>query len=381
MRIAISTMVDQPDVKSGVGQVVTNLLSELQIYGDNHEYNLLTFSNDNTFTAKERPDFHIIKSRLHSASSWQRILWNQTALPYFIKKNRIDVLHIPVADLFVKACPTVVTIEDLAEYHLSGKYSPTRMRYRKLILPVIARRADHIITVSETSKADIMKFLKVPDDKISVIYHGINSRFKPMIKTDAQKAMMQKYDIEGPYLLYVGRIMHPSKNLVKLIHAYHSLKTAGRIPHRLILAGKNDWGHEEVHRTVKDLGLCKEVIFTGYVPDDDLPLFYNAADALVFVSLHEGFGMPVTEAMACGLPVITSNTSSLKEIAGEAGLLTDPHSTDAVAHCIETLISDKNMQEDLSKKGLQRSLIFSWQKTAKDYIRVYETLASQNIRH
>lgn len=374
MRIAISTLIDDPKQKSGCGQIVTNLLSEFRGSKAANEYFLITFKDDPSTYVRKNENFIEIQSGLYAAGSIKRILWNQFVLPYHMLKNKIDLLHIPVPDLFMKACPTVVSIEDLAEYRIKNKYSPLRMLYRKAILPRIARKADHIITVSESSKKDIVELLGTSPDKISVIYHGINKNFRPLDREGAFGSIREKYRVPEEYILYVGRIMHPSKNIVRIIRAFHRLRSIKGIRHKLVLVGKNDWGHETVHKTIRELRMEEEVLFMGYVPDSDLPFFYNCAAAFVFPSLYEGFGLPVIEAMACGLPVMTSNVSSMPEVAGDAALLVNPYDLNEIENGIYSLLSDDRLRQDLIRKGIERSKLFSWCKAGEKYMKIYASV-------
>lgn len=379
MRIGISALVDDPVQKSGVGQVVANVLAELQALDSINEYFVFTFNRDPIVYQIKKENFKNLQSKIYRDKSIKRILWNQSVLQYHILKNKIDLLHIPVSELVLsKVCPTVVSIEDLAEYNIKNKYSHLRMLYRKITLPITTRRVDHIITVSNSSKNDIVKFLKTPPDKISVIYHGVNERFRTLDKKEAFAYIQRKYNFTEKYLLYVGRLAQPSKNIVRIIQAFHQLKLKKNIKHKLVLIGKKDLGYENIIKAVKELTIEKEVLFIGYVPNEELPFFYNCASVFIYPSLYEGFGLPIIEAMACGLPVVASNVSSIPEVVGDAGLLVNPYNSDEIEKGIYSILFNDHLRGELIQKGLQRSKLFSWGKTAKGYIKVYERVLNSS---
>ena len=185
--------------------------------------------------------------------------------------------------------------------------------------------------------------------------------------------MFTKYSITGSFILFVGNIS-PRKNILALLQAFNKLKKRG-IKHKLVIAGKKDQRYEQVLKTLNELNLGGEVIFTGYVPEEDLPKLYNAADLFVYPSLYEGFGLPILEAMACGTPVVASNVSSLPEVAGDAGLLVNPQDVDALTNAMYKVLTDDKLKESLIDKGLERAKFFSWEKTARETLEVYKEVA------
>jgi len=206
-----------------------------------------------------------------------------------------------------------------------------------------------------------------------VTYLGAGDQYYPRDKEKCREQIAAKFGVTGPFLLYVGRLQE-RKNLPRLLSAYARLRKEG-VDEKLVLVGKKDWMFGNIHANVESLGLATSVIFAGYAPSTDLPAFYNAAEAFVFPSIFEGFGLPVIEAMACGLPVLTSFGSSLEEIAGDAAVLVDPLSEESIARGLGKLLGDKDFRVKLGQAGLVRSACFSFKRTAEQTIEVYKTVA------
>jgi glycosyltransferase involved in cell wall biosynthesis len=232
-----------------------------------------------------------------------------------------------------------------------------------------ARQASFIITLSESSRRDIQRFLHVPDDRIAVVYGAADERFHAGISAEDITRVKKLHGISGDYILTVGTT-EPRKNISRLIAAFHRLVHRGE-KRKLVVAGSRGWLHSPVDLLVKREGLQGQVIFTGYVPGDDLPALYAGASLFVYPSLYEGFGLPVVEAMACGTPVITSNRSSLPEVAGDAALLVNPESESELMEALMRLLEDQQMREEYSWRSLQRSKQFSWETSAQETLKIY----------
>lgn len=288
-------------------------------------------------------------------------------------RNRFDVLHTQFTVPPSLKGRSVVTVHDLCYERFPQYFRPTVLRQMKFLIPWSCKRADHILTDSESSKRDIVEFYRVDPDRITVTYLGSSDGFKPIDAAIAKEALQGRYGISSDFLLYVGNL-EPRKNLARLLQAFSSLKRQGKIDHQLVIVGQPAWLSSDTFEIVKRDGLTSEVVFTGYVPAEDLPFLYNAASIMVYPSLFEGFGLPVVEAMACGTPVITSFGSSLEEIAGGAALLVDPYSTSAIASALEKLASDRSLQLSLREAGLERSATFSFRRMAEQTCEVYHRL-------
>jgi glycosyltransferase involved in cell wall biosynthesis len=236
------------------------------------------------------------------------------------------------------------------------------------------RRADHIITISEFSKSEIIKYLKVPSNKISVIPCAIDQDvFNEVLDAKMLSSTKKKYNIVGDYFFYLGTL-EPRKNIERLIDAYAILaKLYEEVPY-LVLAGKNGWNYDNIYRKVKDYKLENKVVFTGYIDSSEAVLLLKGAFAFVFPSIYEGFGMPPLEAMACGVPVITSNVTSLPEVVQDAGYLVDPFSIEDICNAMTEILIDSKNRELLKQRGLERAKEFIWDKSAKLLREVYQKI-------
>lgn len=295
----------------------------------------------------------------------------QLEIAWIAHQQRLDVVHDPtgVNPLGLARARRVVTIHDVIPYiYPAASTRLDRLIYRTW-LPFALRHVDAIITVSECSKADIVRLLGVPPELVSVIGEATNPNYRPLALADT-RAMLQHYGIDFPYMLYVGSI-EARKNLVRLLEAYARLRPWSQ-QWKLVIVGARRWQAGPVLDTLQRLELLQDVYLPGMVAEEALPAFYNGADLFVFPSLYEGFGLPVLEAMACGTPVITSNTSSLPEVAGDAALLVDPQDVEAIAQAMRRVLEDSHLAANLRAKGLRRAQQFSWERTAQETIAVYE---------
>ncbi len=304
-------------------------------------------------------------------------MWKQVRLPLALRRDKIDVFHSMTSTIpLARPCPTVVTVCDLFfEAHPELAPAKTRFKMRRLF-SYAARHADRVIAISETTKRDLMRFYGTPEDRISVIYPGLNPfyrRLDPVKDGEKSKAVLSEYGISRPFLLHVGG-MTENRNIGGLLDALAKLKQAGSRP-KLVLVGRSFWGFDLKTELAKRL-LCDDVVEIKYAPNEDLRVLYNEADVLLLPSLYEGFGLPIIEAMACGTPVITSNLSAMPEAAGDAGLLIDPHDSVAIAKAIESVMEDKTLRDKLVVKGLEHSKSFSWLTNAARTIAVYHSLAN-----
>lgn len=316
---------------------------------------------------------HYVGERMRRPA-WN-VLWHQTVLPMSSRERRYDVLFLPAGNRRVPAyapCPTVGTVHDLAAIHVRGKYDRARTLYINHVLPFLIRRLTSVITVSESSKRDIVEHARVPERRVRVIPLAADTAlFHPAEMTVRDSSTLcAKYGIRPPYVLYVSRIEHPGKNHVRLIRAFDRLKSRERIPHQLVLAG-SDWTRaDEVHRVARGCGCADDIVFTGFAARADLPALYRCAQLFVFPSLFEGFGLPVLEAMACGTPVTCSDRSSIPEVVGDAGVLFDPYDEESIAHGMTTLLTDDVSRARYRRLGLERARLFSWSSTARQTLAV-----------
>jgi glycosyltransferase involved in cell wall biosynthesis len=297
---------------------------------------------------------------------------NLMSIPRLLRQIRPDVFHCQyVKPPFINA-RTVVTIHDLAHEHYPEFFHPMEAIRMKKLVRWTAGRAGHILTVSEFCAADIATRLRVPREKITVAYQSAAPAFQPRDASTAREHVARNYGIESPFVLYVGRIQ-ARKNLPRLVEAFARVRREG-VTAKLVLVGKMEWQAERLMEKIRQLGLENTVIFPGYVAYDDLPLFYNAAELFVFPSIFEGFGLPVMESMASGVPTITSFGSSLEEVAGDGALLVDPNDTASIAEAMSRLLADPGLRRELAARGLKRSAAFKSGNLAQKTLAVYRSL-------
>jgi glycosyltransferase involved in cell wall biosynthesis len=271
---------------------------------------------------------------------------------------------------------SVFTLHDIA-YLLFPQYHLLQNRiYLALMMPRFLARADRIIAVSENTRRDALRFYRLDPAKIDMIPEGVEPHFRPETNPDRLVALRTRYALPARFLLYIGTI-EPRKNLPTLLEAYRTLRDWG-CEFRLVIVGKKGWLCKGFFHRLRELGLEGEVIFPGYIPDDDLPALYSAAEAFVFPSLYEGFGLPPLEAMACGTPVVCSNASSLPEVVGDAGLLVAPDDVSGLAAAVERVLADPSLRAELSARGRERAARFTWHETARRTLEVYQGLSREH---
>jgi len=364
----ISERLNRP--MTGVGTYTYNLIKEISKicpidciylidYTNHKELNLLNKIIIGSFVARFPKKSYI----------WH--LYSQ----FKLRKNNydLDIIHSPENSTLVTKLifpKKIITVHDIRQRVFPEFNIETLLSY--LFLQSSLKSADKIIAVSNSTKNDLINYFHVPANKIQVIYEAADQKFR-QLNHDEINFVKQKYGLNFPFILYVGNLSK-HKNIPNLIKALYNIKQMD-CPHKLVIAGKKKWKYEEIFDVIDKLGLHDEVIFTGYVPEEDLPGLYNAATLFVYPSLYEGFGLPPLEAMACGCPVITSNTSSLPEVVGDAGIMVDPHDVDELSNVMMKVLSDNILRKELITKGLNRSKMFSWEKCAKETISLYkETL-------
>ncbi|MDE2058516.1 MAG: glycosyltransferase family 4 protein [candidate division NC10 bacterium] len=364
MRIGVNASIIDP-ILSGLGTYTVHLLRELVklhddlvVYTSCPEVCGIGSTKVRRISPKVQP-FHGRKGHLH------RLAWIQTILPFRLLIDRASLLLSPMPEgMLFPVIPQVVVVHDVLPLHFPEEY-PRQQHYFRYFVPMILRKARAVVADSENTKRDIMTCYGIGAERIRVVLDGYdNSRYRVGIDAEGAK---KRYGLAA-YLLYVGNLL-PHKNLHRLLNAFALISK--RFPHRLVIAGRKDPRYyPALEAEARALGLEKRVSFLDYVPQADLPALYAGAEAFVFPSLYEGFGLPVLEAMACGTPVITSHISSLPEVAGEAALLIDPYDKEKLAGAMEAVLSDPWVREDLRQKGLKQAERFSWERTAKTTLEI-----------
>jgi glycosyltransferase involved in cell wall biosynthesis len=356
----------------GIGTYIRNLLRHLARLDCSSEFVLFCHPRDLANVSELGPNFRGVAERSAPYS-----LREQISLPLLARREQVDVYHAPHYVLpTLMPCPSVVTIHDCIHL-MFPEYLPYRVAkvYARAAMYSATHRANRILTVSESSKRDILRFFPVPPEQIVVIYNAIDERFKIPPPPDAVARIRERYQLEDPFVLYVGNVK-PHKNVVRLIEAFALMRRQRTDGLKLVIIGDEISKFQTLRRAVLKHKLHKHVRFLGFVPDGTLSVLYRLASVFVFPSIYEGFGLPPLEAMACGTPVITSNVSSLPEVTGGAALLVDPYSAGAIAEAIERVLSDPALAADLRVRGLARSQDFSWEQSVARTLDIYREVAS-----
>jgi glycosyltransferase involved in cell wall biosynthesis len=238
-------------------------------------------------------------------------------------------------------------------------------------VPRIAKRADAIITVSHHSCQDILNILQVPSERVSIIHEAPSSKFCPLPNKEKIEQVKQHYRIQGRFILALGGL-DPRKNIARVLQSFKKFRQRSKSDHQLVIVGLPESGQRLFSRIAMEMEIAEQVVFAGFVPEEDLVALYNGAEAFLYPSLYEGFGLPVLEAMACGTPVIASTAGSIPEIAGEAALLIEPKDIEALALAIEQVVTDQALRRELIARGFEQVKKFSWEKAARELLTVYE---------
>lgn len=352
--------------KTGIGYYTYNLVKNLLIIDNQNEYFLYSCRDFDCELLKSFKNVTVRISKFKIGT-----LWVQIVLPFLLARDKLDIFHSTeaMAPLFVN-CPVVVTVLDLIPILFPKGHDPKANLAAKLY-PLVFKRAQKLISISDNTKRDLIRVMGMPAAKIKTIYLSANREiYHPVEDHVALSAIKSKYGLGEKYVLTVG-VLSPRKNVGRLVEAYDRARIALAEKIDLVVAGPPGWQYEEVYETVDKLGLKASVHFLGAVPLEDLPGLYNAAEMLVYPSLYEGFGLPVVEAMACGIPVITSNLSSLPEVAGDAALLVDPYNVAELAEVMARLLEDNKLRAEMVERGLKRAELFSWVKCASETLKTY----------
>jgi glycosyltransferase involved in cell wall biosynthesis len=374
MNIGFSAFVMQGG-RSGVASYIRELIRTLQRVDSTNEYEIMMPRREADLIELSSPNFRKTLYPDLIANPVVNIAWHNAILP--VSGKKFDLLHVPSYRRIplTKKCPIVATVHDVATLTMDAKYDAARMFYNRRIVPAQIRNADQIITVSHYSKKDIVELVGVPEEKITVIYSGINHElFQPLEKEAARTHLAATYGIEKPFIFYLSRLEHPAKNHVRLIEAFERFKAETDSAHQLVLPGA-DWnGADAIRERAATSPVHGDIIFPGFVALEDLPRFYSACDLMAFPSLFEGFGFPIVEALACGAPVICSDTSSMTEIAGDVVPKFDPLSPNSIFQCLEKTLAE-GWSEEKRQAGLAYAAQFNWDVATHKTLQIYERAA------
>ena len=369
MRIAI-------DVRKlhdfGIGTYVRNLLRQLARIDHDTDYVLLCRRGDQPIARELGENFRTV-----TESAGQYSVTEQLSVPLHLGRASPQLFHTPHYVLPVLTpCRSIVTIHDCIHL-IFPQYLPGRVAhaYSRAMFWTAVHRASRILTVSEASKNDILRFFGIPSDRVTVIHNAIDDRFYEEPPEEHVVQVRERYQLHDPFLMYAGNVK-PHKNIERLIDAFVLLRQNGYDDLKLLITGSEISRYATLRRAVHRHNLHRHVRFLGYQSEETLAALYRLADVFVFPSLYEGFGLPPLEAMASGTPVVASNVSSLPEVVGDAGLLVNPYDPQAIAEGISRVLSDETLRADLTARGLTRARAFSWADSVKQIRQIYQEVAT-----
>lgn len=312
----------------------------------------------------------VMQTPIPALPTWYRVARGWFYWPRRVRLDELSLFHTSYYPVPCLSVPTVLTVNDVRFVHLPGSYRPLRYLFLRLTVGISLRRASRIICISHDTRNDLVRYFGLSCDRIDVVHIPVAPRFRPVAQCTLLERARERYSLPDRFILFVGHL-EPRKNLQRLVKAFEHLRNNGTVSHSLVILGRPSFAFQPLFETVKESQLGDHIVFTGYVADEDMPAVYSLADLLAFPSLHEGFGVPVIEAMACGTPVVTSNVSALPEVAGDAAVLVDPYSVAAIAHGISRVLKDRELHQDLVSKGFERVRRFSAQRAAEAICETY----------
>jgi glycosyltransferase involved in cell wall biosynthesis len=314
---------------------------------------------------------NVVRTPIPAIPTYKRVLRGLFYWRNQVIKDRLDLFHTSYYPVPKLPIPTVLTVNDLRFIHLPDTYRRCRRAFLQLMVRPSLHRATRIIAISQNTKNDIINYFNVVEDKIDVIHIPVGQQYKKVTDLTALEGIRRRYFLPERFILYVGHL-EPRKNLYRLLLAFDQMYRTQGIVQKLVILGKPEFGFESLLAMVNERGLKTQVCFTGYVDEQDMPAIYTLADLLIFPSLHEGFGMPIIEAMACETPVVTSNLSAMPEVAGNAAILVDPYSVEDIVLGMLSLLKNEELCRDLIAEGLKRVKRFNSQETATAILRTYQ---------
>jgi glycosyltransferase involved in cell wall biosynthesis len=356
---------------TGIGTYTYQLISSLNEIDKINEYMLFMPESSNCDISFNR-NFQIKNITEGNKSNF----WDEVNIPNILVDKDIELYHVPQNGVGLpeeKKCPFVITLHDVIPYKMPETCGDTYLRIFNEEMPNIVSKCDGIITVSQFSKEDIANTFNFPKEKIFVTHLAAEDIYRPLDKKECSNLIKSHYGIDGEYILYVGGFS-PRKNIIGLIEAFSKLLSRYKRDIKLVIAGKQGKSYAIYKKRTQDLGVEDSVLFPGFIEVEHLPQLYNASKLLVYPSFYEGFGLPPVEAMACGIPVITSNVTSIPEVLGDSAIFINPNDVDELCSSMYEVLSNENLAEKLILKGLVRSSELSWNNTAKNTLLAYSKI-------
>lgn len=369
---------------AGIGRYTRELMRALLALPSDNFYSLF-YASRQRIQQSAFSNQHSTIRRLPFHDKWLMRAWQRLRLPIPVELivGKVDLFHSPDFTLppTLPGVPTLLTVHDLSFIRDPDSAWPSLRAFLDQAVPRSVKRATHVLADSQATKDDLVELFGTPAGKITVLYSGVDARFAPVRDRAEIDRVCTKYQLPQPFILSVGTLQ-PRKNYGRLIEAFarviqhpeRSGGSGGRDIWHLVITGGKGWMVETIFELVQRLGLEGRVHFPGFVDDADLPALYSAAELFAYVSLYEGFGLPLLEAMACGTPVIGSNTSSLPEVIGEAGLQVDPRSVDDIARDLWRMMDQPELRERSIGLGRERAKLFTWDKAARELLAIYDRM-------
>lgn len=370
MKIALNTRFLLPGKMEGIGWFTHEIFSRMVRAHPEHEFHFLFDRRiDPSFLYAENVYPHILFPPARHPFLWK--IWFEYAVPRELKRINADFFISPDGFCSLKTqIPTILVIHDLAFEHDSDQVPPAAQKFYKKNTPKFARKAEKIVTVSNFTKKDIAHRYGISDQNIFIVHNAAGDQYHP-VDDNIKEAIKQQYTAGKDYFLFVSAIQ-PRKNLIRLMQAFDRFKKQSGSDMKLLVAGSHTWARKETEEVHASLAARDDIIFAGHLSRQDLARILASAFALTYVSLFEGFGIPILEAMNCDVPVITSNTSSMPEVAGNAALLVDPYSIEEISEAMMRLYLDDTFRQSLIENGKIQRLKFNWDQSAKAFWEVVE---------
>ena len=357
----------------GIGRYVRELTAGLATLDRDNAYRLFIAGTPTPPTQQLAPNFKWASTRL--TNKWLARIWHRARIPLPIEQftGPLDLFH---ATDFVlpptrPQTRTLLTVHDLSYIKTPETAAPRLRAYLERVVPRSLRQADHILADSQATKDDLLTHYSVDAQKVTVLLSGVSDNFRPVDDAERLQAVRQRYELDDrPYIFSIGTVQ-PRKNYPRLVRAVKRLRDHGH-DLQLVIAGGRGWLEDETHRTIRDIDMSSHVRLIGFARDEDIAALYSGAIVTAFVSLYEGFGLPVLESMACGTPVVTSNVSSLPEVAGDVAPMVNPRDDIEIADALARVISDKSYHDQLRERGLDHVRRFTWERAARQLLDVYD---------
>jgi len=362
----------------GIGRYVRELVAALAVEDRSTPYNLFVAGTALAqLPNSPGQNFHWKPTRL--SPRWLARLWHRAHIPLPIESfvGRVDLYHATdfVLPPTLSRTRTLLTVHDVSFVRVPDAASPGLQAYLDRVVPRSVWRSDHILADSQATKADLIDLYNLPSEKITVLLSGVDKHFRRVDEGDVLLTTRTRYNLgTTPYILSVGTVQ-PRKNYGRLIQSLARLRESA-YDIKLVIAGGRGWLEDPIYETIRNTHMQNHVQFIGFANEADLPALYSAAYCCAFPSLYEGFGLPILEAMACGTPVVTSNLSSLPEVAGDAAITVDPYDIDALTNALKRLLDDQSLYQSLIHKGYERVKLFSWEQSARQLRQIYSDLLS-----